>query len=162
MDNKGKLFEKQFKSDWTRSFPEGFLLRLPDQQSGYFGTSRNLCDFIAFTNSCLFLMECKSIKRNTFPLRNLTQYEKLLAKKDIKGARTGAIIWFIDHDKVVFVPIKTFEQCFKEGLKSINVKMIGDKNYFIIDIPSKKKRTFLESDYSVLLNLDEELFSGNK
>ena len=162
MDTTGKRFEQQFKYDWSQTFKNSFLLRLPDQQSGYFGTSRNLCDFIAFTDGTLFLIECKTIKGNTFPLKNLTQYDKLLAKKDIKGVRAGAIIWFRDHNKVIFVPIKTFEQCYNEGLKSINVKMIGDKNYFIIDIPSKKKRTFLTSDYSVLLNINEDLFNGKQ
>ena len=32
--------------------------------------------------------------------------------------------------------------------------MIGDPNYKIIDIPSIKKRTFLDSDYTVLLNME--------
>ncbi len=39
--------------------------------------------------------------------------------------------------------------------KSVNVKMLDDKSYNIIEIPSVKKRVFLDSDYSCLLNLKE-------
>jgi hypothetical protein len=32
--------------------------------------------------------------------------------------------------------------------------MLGDPNYKILEIPSKKKRTFMDSDYSVLLDFE--------
>lgn len=38
-----------------------------------------------------------------------------------------------------------------DGKKSINIKMLSTGEYKLVDIPSQKKRTFLESDYSVLL-----------
>ena len=41
----------------------------------------------------------------------------------------------------------------KDGKKSINVKDID--TYRIIDIPSVKKRVFLDSDYTVLFDLQE-------
>ena len=41
MISRGKKFEKQFEQDWRISFPKGVIIRLPDQQSGYFGTSQN-------------------------------------------------------------------------------------------------------------------------
>ena len=37
-----------------------------------------------------------------------------------------------------------------DGKKSVNIKMLNDNNYHIIDIPSKKLRTMMESDYSIL------------
>lgn len=47
----------------------------------------------------------------------------------------------------------------KDGEKSINYKKLVDKgykkDYNIIMIPSEKKRVFMDSDYSVLLNLPE-------
>ena len=46
-----------------------------------------------------------------------------------------------------------------DGLKSVNVKNALD-NYYIIDIPSKKKRVFMDSDYSVLTNIDFEKLTG--
>lgn len=37
--------------------------------------------------------------------------------------------------------------------KSINVKMVEEKVYDIVVIPSTKKRVFLDSDYSVLMSI---------
>ena len=31
----GKAFEEHFKEGWKKSFPDSFILRLPDQMSGY-------------------------------------------------------------------------------------------------------------------------------
>ena len=39
-----------------------------------------------------------------------------------------------------------------DGLKSVNVKN-APEDYYIIDIPSKKKRVFLDSDYTVLSDI---------
>lgn len=154
--NYGKKFEKNFEVNWLKSFPNTFLLRLPDQQSGYFGTSRNLCDFIAYNNKTLFLLECKSIKGNTFPLTNLKQYDKLILKKGIKGVICGVILWFREHDKILFIPIETFEKLKRDNKKSFNIKMIGDSDYTSIEIPTVKKRTFLTGDYTVLFSKEEE------
>ena len=45
------------------------------------------------------------------------------------------------------------EKMVKGGEKSIGLRMINDKKYNIIVIPSTKKRVFLDSDYTCLLNL---------
>lgn len=95
-------------------------------------------------------MEAKSIHGNTFPLTNLTQYEKLLKVKDIKGVRAGVTIWFCDRDRVVFIPIHTIEQMKQEGVKSVNIRTIDDSDYEFINIPSVKKRVFMDSDYRVI------------
>lgn len=109
----------------------------------------NISDLIFYKFPFICYGEIKSHKGNTFPLSNLTQYEKLLAKKGIKGVRAGVILWFIDHDKVLWVPIETFEKLRKEDKKSVNVKMDYEE-YNIIEIPSQKRRVFLDSDYSIL------------
>lgn len=64
----------------------------------------------------------------------------------------GVILWFIDHDKVVYVPIDTVIKMSDDGKKSINIKDL-DSEYYIIDLPSEKKRAFLSTDYSVLLGV---------
>lgn len=40
-----------------------------------------------------------------------------------------------------------------DGKKSISLKMLDEKLYNIIEIPSVKKRVFLESDYTILKDL---------
>ena len=44
----------------------------------------------------------------------------------------------------------------EDGKKSFNIKMLKENTYRIIEIPSVKKRVFLDADYSVLKNLKEE------
>jgi len=85
-------------------------------------------------------------------LSGLKQYEKLLTKKDIKGVIAGAVIWFYEKDKVVFCSIKNIEQLKQNGNKSIHIEK--DKNFFI-EIPSVKKRVFMDSDYSVLFQNED-------
>ena len=153
--NLGKKFEQQVKKDLERCFPYSFVLRLPDQQSGYYGTSQNICDFILFTTGRLFLLECKSHKGKSFPISNLTQFGKLQKYKDIKGLGAGVIIWFTDYDKVIYVPIQTFIQCVDEGKKSISIKDAEEHKYVIYELNSEKKRTFLQTDYSILVRTIE-------
>ncbi len=43
----------------------------------------------------------------------------------------------------------------KDGKKSIGIKMLTDKSYNIIEIPSEKKRIYLDSDYTILMSLKD-------
>ena len=62
------------------------------------------------------------------------------------------VIHYLPED---YVPIKTITQLLKDNKKSVNIKTIENEGYRIINIPSNKKRVYLDSDYSVLLNLEE-------
>lgn len=153
MTSRGKQFEEKFKTDWVKSFPDGFLYRLPDQMSGYKNTSRNLCDFIGFNLNTLYLIECKSHKGASIPIGNITQYDKLKNKIGIPGVRAGVILWLIEKDKVLYIPMSTVKQLKEQGEKSIGIRHLG--LYNIKEIPSIKKRVFMDSDYSILLNLED-------
>ena len=153
--NYGKAFESKFKEDWIVSYPLSFIYRLNDQLSGYKVVSKNICDFICFNDGILYLIECKSHNGNTFPLANLTQFDKLKEKVGIPGVRAGVILWMIDHKKVLYIPVSTFKKLKEDGKKSVNIKMLADKSYNIIEIPSTKKRVFMDSDYSCLKNLKD-------
>ena len=149
--SRGKQFENKFKEDWERCFPGSFDYRLVDQQSGYAGSS-NPCDFINYDQPNLFLIETKSKQGNTFPWSDFPQYEKLhgYEEKNISGMNIYLIVWFIDHDKVLGVPIKTVTKMMQDGLKSINVKKLDFDKYPMLDLPSTKKRVFMDTDYRPL------------
>lgn len=73
----------------------------------------------------------------------------------------------IDHDKVVFLPIATVKKMKEDGCKSFNIKMLSENKYDIIDIPSTKKRVYMNSDYSIILTqflntfcINEEVKNG--
>lgn len=152
MRDLGKAFEQTFRRDWINSFPGSLCLRLPDQQSGYAGTSQNPCDFICYNYPTLYLLELKSHKGNTFPFTCLHQYYKLVNYTNINGLEVSVIIWFRDHDKILYIPISEITKMMRDGKKSVNIKMLKDKAYNIIEIPNLKKRTFLVGDYTVLVN----------
>lgn len=150
-ENLGKKFELRFKEDFSL-IPGASIDRIYDVTNGYFGL-RNICDFIGYVFPNIFYFECKSINGNTFPLINLKQYDKLIVKKNIKGVNAGVVLWFKDHDKIVYIPITTFEKLKNDDKKSFNIKYLQSKEYFCVEIPTVKKRTFLHADYSVLLNI---------
>ncbi len=154
-DSYGKAFENKFKEDWNL-MKNACATRLKDVTMGYKKIA-NECDFICYKYPIIHYLECKSVSNgNTFNFKKLTQYEDLcaLADRNIKGANIGVIIWFVAHKKVVFVSIKEWKRIKDElGLKSINVKMIGDPTYDIIDIPGKVKRVFIDTDYSILTEI---------
>lgn len=155
MADLGKKFELQFRKDWSKFVPDSFEYRLNDQMSGYMGSS-NVSDFICFKTPDLFLIECKAHAGNTFPFSAFRQYEGLLAWKGVSGVHPGVVLWMYDHDLVLWIPVETFEKLKKEEKKSFNVKLVGNEEYESLVLPSKKLRTFMETDYSALVDYYKE------
>ena len=95
------------------------------------------------------------------PIRDYPRFNALLKTLDqditnyegLNDIRRGVIIWFIDHDKVIYAPISEITKMKKDGLKSINVKTL--KEYNMVELDSIKKRVFLETDYSKLLEVGD-------
>lgn len=154
--NKGKAWEEKFRQDWKKSFPGTFVFRLKDQMTGYKETSGNPCDFLCFPGeNKLFMVECKEHKGASIPFTAIPQYERLLEYKDCPGVYPGVMLWLSEKDIVMWIGIKEMEKMVKDGKKSIGIKMLEDTLYNIMIIPSEKKRIYLESDYTSLLNFVE-------
>lgn len=156
-DAVGKKFEATFKACWLESMPDSFIYRLPDQMSGYKTTSRNICDFICYTKGKMFLIECKTTKGTSFPFTRFSQYEAMSKVIDKPGIIAGIVLWFYEHDCILFVPIKSIKHMLDKGEKSFKFKWVDkdDCEYDFKVIPGVKKRFFITSDYSVLLEEDE-------
>lgn len=154
--NRGKSFEIKFKDDFKKSFPKGTIDRLYDSVSGYIGVS-NISDFIGYNYPNIFYLECKTHKGNTFPWSALSQYDKLITKVGIKGVRVGVVLWLVEKDYVLYLPISFITYLKQNGYKSFNIKMIDNAaiNSRFLVLPSVKKRVFLDTDYSPLLNLPD-------
>ena len=134
--------------------PNSTIDRLYDSTSGY-KTISNISDFIGYSYPNIYYLECKSHLGNTWNFVNFTQYDKLKEKVGIPGVRAGVVLWMIDHDQVVYMPVSTVTKMKEDGCKSYNVKMVADKTYNIREIPSVKHRVFLDSDYSSLAQLKD-------
>jgi hypothetical protein len=154
--NKGKSWEEHFRQDWRKCFPNTFIFRLKDQMTGYKETSGNPCDFFCFPgNNQLFMVECKEHKGASIPFTAIPQYERLLEYKNLPGIYPGVMLWLSEKDKVMWISILEMEKMVKDGKKSIGLKMLKEKSYNIIEIPSVKKRVYLDSDYTILTSLKE-------
>jgi hypothetical protein len=149
--NYGKEFEQKFKEDFLK-LEDSTIDRLYDTMNGY-KSIKQVSDFIGYAFPNIFYIECKSHRGASIPMGNITQYDKLKEKIGRKGVRAGVILWLIDKDRVMYIPMATVKQLKEQGEKSIGIRHLEDYN--IIEIPSVKKRVFMDSDYTILKSLKE-------
>ena len=149
----GKQFEQKFKENFKQSLPDAFIMRLYDITMGYKSID-NYCDFICFDGTRMYMIDCKAHRGASIPFDAFPQYARLV---DLKYANliTGVVLWLYERDRVYFIPTYTFEKAKKAGLKSINPEKINRSKYLIVDIPSVKLRTFMNSDYTVLTTVPD-------
>lgn len=149
--NYGKEFEQKFKQDFLK-LENSTLDRLYDTMNGY-KSIKQVSDFIGYLYPNIFYIECKSHRGASIPMDNITQYDKLKSKVGIPGVRAGVVLWLIDKDVVLYIPMSTLTQLKQDGEKSVGLRHLEDYN--IYTIPSIKKRIFMDSDYSLLQNLKD-------
>lgn len=151
--SRGKQWEERVKNDLL-TLPDISLERVADQVTGFKNTSQNVCDFYMYQYPNFFYIECKSTNSNTFGV-DFAQYERLLVRAGRKGVRAGIMLWWVQKQRVAYVPIKTIEKMKADGKRSVNVKMLDSDEYRIIEIPAETKRVFPKCDYSILATLQE-------
>ena len=152
-NNYGKNFEQKFKKDFLKTVNNSTVDRLYDPTNGFYSIS-NISDFICYAYPNIFYIENKTHKGASLPFDNIRQYNKMVEKIGIPGVRVGVVLWLYEKDTVLYIPISTVKKMKEEGKKSVGLKAIED-GYNIKVIPSIKKRIFMDSDYSVLMNLEE-------
>lgn len=151
--NRGKDFEDCIR-EACEAIPDTSVTRLIDPQAGYAGV-RNICDFIIYRYPTQIFLECKSCHGNTLSIHSNdpkkrygaitnNQWEGLLEQSKVRGVVAGVVIWFIDHDKTIFVPIQDLAEMRANGHKSFNVTAEYSDYYF--HIPGRKKRVYFEYD----------------
>lgn len=141
-ENRGKQFEAVVKKAFE-DVPNTSIIRLIDPQHGYAGV-RNICDFIVYHFPHQYFIECKSCHGNVLPFSNITdnQWSGLVEQSKIKGVKAGVLVWYIDRDTTLFVPIQVLEQMKSEGAKSIRYDVDAE----VIHIDGKKKRVLFNYD----------------
>ena len=156
-ENRGKQFENAIRKCFEQV--EGVSIdRLNDNTAGFKGVS-GICDFIVYKYPNIMYLECKSCHGNTFPLSNITDNQRkgMLEKSNIYGVLAGVIIWWVDKDLTVFVPIKEIQRLKDEDNKSISANAVLDGYIWCYEIPGKKKRVFFDYDMQKFL---EDVQSG--
>jgi penicillin-binding protein-related factor A (putative recombinase) len=142
--NRGKDFEERIRNAFEK-VPDCSVDRLHDQMSGYAGSS-NICDFIIYRKPYQCYIECKACYGNTLNFHNITdnQWNGLLEKSKIDGVIAGVMIWFIDHDTTVFIPIQSLCSHKDLGYKSVNIKDRDSYGMNWISLAGEKKRIFFD------------------
>ena len=136
-----KQFEKNIKQQILDS--GNICIRLFDPMGGKLGVS-NICDFVAYKNPILLLLELKTTESlPSLPIANIskTQYNGLLGASKYNGVIAGVLIWWIKFDTCKFLSISEIDEISKTR-KSIphdidkGVLLSGKKlkSYFIYDI----------------------------
>ena len=70
------------------------------------------------------------------------QIKGMIEKSQIEGVKAGLIIWYIDKDITVWIPINEVNRLIDAGYKSINVKNLEDVKHIIIR--GTKKRIYFD------------------
>jgi penicillin-binding protein-related factor A (putative recombinase) len=119
--NRGKDFESAVRKSFER-ISDVSIDRINDNMSGFKGVA-GICDFIIYKYPFQLYLECKSCYGNTLNFHNITdnQWNGLKEKTDVFGVKAGVMIWFIDHDTTIYVPIQTLIEMKADGLKSFNI-----------------------------------------
>ena len=140
--NKGKQFEDVVKKAFEQ-VPGVSIDRLRDAPKKLKNVD-NPSDFIVYKKPHEVYVECKSHKGNTLPFSCIRQEQinGMLKKSMIPGATAGLIIWYIDHDLTVWVPIDVVVTLMNFGYKSINIKDLDKIPHLVV--PGRKKRVYFE------------------
>jgi penicillin-binding protein-related factor A (putative recombinase) len=108
-------------------------------------------------NGYMWMIECKETNEGTINFSKIPQLDRKDGLKDyigLKDVQPYIIVWFRKFDKIIAVPAAEALRIKNDGNKSISLKMLEDKSYYIIELPSVKLRTFLSTDYTYLLSED--------
>lgn len=142
--NKGKPFEDVVKESFLKC-PDVSIDRLRDAPRKMKNVD-NPSDFIVYKKPYEVYVECKSHKGNTLPFACIRkeQIKGMSEKSQIDGVLAGVILWFIDHDLTVWIPIQEVVDWKGRGAKSINIKDLDHLQHIVIQ--GKKKRVYFDYD----------------
>ncbi|MBQ2856606.1 MAG: Holliday junction resolvase RecU [Bacteroidaceae bacterium] len=122
----GKKAEGKIK-EWLNRPEDGYSFdRLYDQLSGYYLTSRNICDFICYKYPYIYYIESKETEADRFDFDMIQphQHDGLLEKSKIKGCYGLVIVLFTTYKRAFVLKIQDIVELENQGKKSLNIKKI--------------------------------------
>lgn len=150
--SKGKNFESEFKQSCQEQ--NIWIHRIKDNQLSYasdYQTSENPYDFIAFTNSTLYLIECKCTNLSALTIaRDKKEKNKMIKKHQIDSLWEDSrydnvlgafLIDFKTSNNTYLLPIDDFMEWYNNtDKKSISEKEIISLNPVIVDKELKRTK----------------------
>lgn len=144
-DGLGKRAEEKIKQ-WLNKPELGYSFdRFYDQMTGFYMTSRNICDFVCYKYPDQYYIESKATYEDRFNFSALTetQHDGLLEKSKIEGVHGLVIILFATYQRAFIVDIRTIKKLEDSGKKSLNIKKIDKWNIPYAEIPTCPSRKSL-------------------
>lgn len=151
----GKTAENRLKS-WLDRPQDGYSMdRIPDQMTGFYMVSRNICDFVCYKYPNIFYLESKATEHDRFDFSQLTDVQRngLRLKAEIKGCYGIVAVLFVEYKRAFLFNIKdiadinpdlpndSLDKTFLK-VKSVNIKKISKwdlPHWEIETIPSRKQ-----------------------
>ena len=127
-DGLGKDAEHKIR-EWLDRPEDGYSFdRIPDQMSGMYMTSRNVCDFICYHYPYQYYIESKATWGSRWDLSTLlpNQYDGLLKKSKIAGCYGWVIVLFASYKRAFKFDIRDIEKLKLKDIKSLNISKIAD------------------------------------
>lgn len=143
----GKKAEEKIKL-WLNKPELGYSFdRIPDQMTGYYMVSRNICDFDCYKFPYMYYIESKATIHDRFDFTQLTDVQRigLRAKSGIRGCFGLIIVLFVEYKRAFIINIKDITDDTPEAnltVKSINIKKENKweiPHWEIETIPSRKQ-----------------------
>ena len=146
-DGLGKKAEGLIKT-WLDQPDQGYSFdRIPDQMSGYYKVSRNICDFICFKSPNIYYIESKATWKDRFDFSMITetQSEGLHEKNKIEHAYALVMVLFASQQRAFIFNIDDIRYLEKRGIKSLNIKKIDNWPIKYVEVETEKdnRKTYL-------------------
>lgn len=104
----GKQAEERIQQ-WLNNPKDGYSFdRIPDQMSGFYMVSRNICDFVCYKYPNVYYIESKETEHDRFSFDQLTDCQRngLCYKSTILGAFGVVIVLFATYQRAFIFNIK--------------------------------------------------------
>lgn len=163
----GKKAERQIK-EWLNRPHDGYSIdRVPDQMSGFYKVSRNICDFIFYKYPNVYYIESKETEHDRFDFSQLstTQRDGLRTKAEIDGCYGVVIVLFSTYKRAFIINIKDVANLYDDWetldkdadkayltVKSLNIKKIDKWKIPYVEIetiPSRKELLDYTGEFKV-------------
>lgn len=125
-DNTGKKAEAKIR-EWLDRPEDGYAFtRLYDQLTGYYMTSRNICDFICYKYPNIYYIESKETEADRFDFSMIQPHQKdgLIEKSKIEGCYGWVIVLFTSYKRAFRFNASDIAELEAQGTKSLNIKKI--------------------------------------
>jgi penicillin-binding protein-related factor A (putative recombinase) len=159
-DGLGKKAEDKIR-EWLDHPESGHSFdRFYDQMTGFYLTSRNICDFVYYKYPYQYYLESKSTwsDRFDFSMISDTQYWGLLDKAEIPGCHGYIIILFATHKRAFILDIRDIKYLKEEkNQKSLNIKKLDKWPIAYQEIPTTLSRKEILNYTGDLSQLSENL-----